>query len=113
MVLSLISLIIVENNIVQKYWRDDDTIVSKHVVKLKVGIRKAYGVVCMTKVLKSKQWLYVGFMRNEEHIYFILFAPVLWQNLFSKFWFFVSNDLCMFLGLRLHILCVLVEDRKW
>jgi hypothetical protein len=40
--------------IVQKYWPDDDTVVSKHVVKLKVEIIKAYGVVCMTEVLKSK-----------------------------------------------------------
>jgi hypothetical protein len=49
MVLSFISLIIV-----QRYWPDDDTIVSKHVVKLKVEIINALVVVCMTEVLKSK-----------------------------------------------------------
>ena len=48
------SLIIVENNIVQRYWPDDDSIVSKHVVNLKVEIIKACGFVCMTEVLKSK-----------------------------------------------------------
>ena len=33
--------------------RSDDTVVSKHVVNLKVEIIKAYVVVCMTEVLKS------------------------------------------------------------
>jgi hypothetical protein len=34
--------------------QNDDIIVSKHVVNLKIEIIKAYGVVCMTEMLKSK-----------------------------------------------------------
>ena len=51
-------------------------------------------------------------VKVETHsFYFVLTCSV--AKFILEILVFVSNDLCMFLGLRLHILCVLVEDRKW
>ena len=48
-----IHLVIFRSPKFQLFTNDDDTIVTKHVVNLKVEIIKAYSVVCMTEVLKS------------------------------------------------------------